>query len=151
MVLTPVAGPIFEAEIERFFLKQITSTEISINLKYSLLLNYLFLWSGFINLPLQSSSQVNQCFSRTFERLFSKISQSSYDFDVCRAWLASVTVEVDLFVKRKILNDPFLNDIPLPLLANDKQLTSNGSRDPSTSVVCQLLSEAGENPEGTDP
>ena len=44
--------------------------EISINIKHSSLLNYLLLWSGFINPPLQPL--VYNYFPLTFERLFLK-------------------------------------------------------------------------------
>jgi len=43
-------------------------------IEYILLLNWVFLWSGFINSPLQSL--VNQRFSQTYERLFSNFKRS---------------------------------------------------------------------------
>ena len=64
---TLVAGLLFEAGETKEISKL---KETSINLKYSLLLNYSYIWSGFKNLLLQSL--VNQHFSQTFECLFSK-------------------------------------------------------------------------------
>jgi len=58
-----------EVKIGRFFLKNMSTEEISINLKHFLSRNYLFLWSG-LNSPLQSLA--NQFFSQTFEQFFSK-------------------------------------------------------------------------------
>lgn len=57
----------FRTNEENFDLK---TKQISINLKYSLLPNYLFLWTRFVNLPLQSLS-TNVSPRQMFERLFS--------------------------------------------------------------------------------
>jgi len=58
------------SKMERFSLKQNSSQHIPMNLKCILLLNYLFLWSGFINPPLQSV--VDQCFSQNLHGSFRK-------------------------------------------------------------------------------
>jgi len=46
------------------------------------------------------------------------VSESSCDSGMCRPWLVSVTVGVDLLVNWEILKDSFLKDFPLPLLEN---------------------------------
>ena len=49
---------------------------------------------------------------------------------MCRPWLASVTVGVDLLVNWEILKDPFFKGFPLPLLENQHVRDVRGSCEP---------------------
>jgi len=68
------------------------------------------------------------------------VSESSCDSGMCRPWLVSVTVGVDLLVNWEILKASFLKDFPLPLLENRRTRIKRSRR--TSDEVRRALCEA---------
>ena len=73
------------------------------------------------------------------------LSESFCDSGMCRPWLASVTVGVDLLVNWEILKDPFFKDFPPASVRNQKTYdmsedqVSRGTSRPSAEGPAQSV------------